>query len=254
MSYTPDDFVQVFAASPTSAEVRNGAAFRWLSTAYDYNIIIFSKYFEEFSRYWRTLPGQPAVYNDFSDSGYYLLVEDLLSRNGIRHSDDPWQCEYFLGLNRRIGPVLDRMERTPSVTLAAVTTEAGKPRVGEKTYILPKVETRVWSNDLLEAVRIPKEGREIAPIGGLDQQGLVEVIRKYGLSVEDGISPREHERWYLEAQLAAAGIRSTVDSADAVLLCVPNFMLLEAAKAIPSFQSQWCGMHRKTLRGRKAIR
>src|SRR5262249_37894732 len=158
-----------------------------------------------FLEFWRSLPGPAPVYNDLADTGYHMLVDELLNQNGIPHSDDPNCCELFLRLSRKIDSVIERMQRSRSAVVAEVIGKAGKTRVGAKTFMDQPGDRLLWHNDLFETVSVAKAPRVAAPIADLDVDGLIVAIRRSGLVVADGISQKEHERWYLEQRLADAG-------------------------------------------------
>jgi hypothetical protein len=226
LSYTPDSVLEVYSSLATSTEVRNGVVFRWLATEYDYNSFTFANAFRGLAAFLRSLPGSPPVYNDFSDSGYYLAVDELLKRQSIRRSSDPRQCLYFVRLNRKVSEISARIMAQSSAVVASVIVAAGKQRVVEKSYVEANNQVRVWSNDLFEVVFIPMGGREMSAPADLDVQSLAEVIRNRGLAVANGVSAVEYEHSYLEDKMQALGVHfAAPGSATAVLLCVPKFIL-----------------------------
>jgi len=120
LSYTPDTLVEVYGGGGTSIELRDGLPFRWLNTKYEYNVLHFETYFGETAKFLKSLPLKAITYNDFFDSGYYLAIEALLNKHGIRHSDDPRECEYFLRLNRSISDVKAKLERNRNSSAVVV--------------------------------------------------------------------------------------------------------------------------------------
>jgi hypothetical protein len=219
--------VEAYGGSATTVEVRRGLPFVWINTSYDYNARQFAKYFDGVERFLKSVSPTPVVFNDLSDGGYYALVQALLDRSGVPHSEDPRACSYFLRLNGRIANIAATLEGRNSAVVVRVDVESGKRKIVPSTYRDDGRQRIVWSNDLFEVVLIPLDYREVSAPEGLDVRSLIDVIRKDNLTVADGISPFEHERLYLEDRLAAAGIRTVPSrkAATSVLLCIPNAIL-----------------------------
>jgi hypothetical protein len=225
LSNTADTSVQAFSPSGVSTEVRQGVVFRWLTSGYDYSAFLFRKYFDGLTAFAKSIPGRPVFYNDFMDSGYYLLVDQLLLEHGLKPSYDPRECMYFVRLNRRIRDGTSKIEDSP--VIAKTSPYAGTQRAGEITYVTRGMEQVVWSNDLLELVYIPREGRELAEPSHLNSSGLIQTIRERGLSVANEIGPWEHEWAYLDHRTRSSGVRlaDSPEIADSVLTCVPRYVL-----------------------------
>jgi hypothetical protein len=236
VSYTPTSHVQVVTLG-TTTEVRHGVAFRWLASQFDYNSLLVLRQLDDFVNYWRSLPATPCVVNDVPDSGYYLLINEALAKSGVASSRDPGACEYFLRFNRSAEAVEDRLRENPSPVVAPISLKAGRARVGGQTYVASPAQRRVWSNDLFEAVYLPRQDRVVAPVPGLDVDGLLAAARQGNWTVSVGVGEGEHERWYLQSRLADAGLLSDGTSIKpaAVLVCVPNFMLEELRSSDTEF-------------------
>lgn len=238
ISNTPDTVIQTTGAGSTSTEVRNGFTFRWLSSAYDYNVFQFEKYFQGLAGFLTTVSGGPIIYNDLRDSGYYILVNKLMDRFGIKHSYDPRECTYFVRLNRRIDAVTAGMkEQQSSAVIASVGSEAGTQRVGRQTYLDNGREKLAWNNELFEAVYIPFESRVAAAPPGIDVEGLIEAIQEHRLVVADGIRSVEHERVYIEDRIQSAGIQLVPfpSQATAVLVCMAEVLVKRVRSVYPEF-------------------
>jgi hypothetical protein len=246
LSNTPGYVVDV--SGHVSPEVRNGVVFRWLNTDVDYSAFSFERDIQGFAAYWKSVPSQPIVYNDFSDSGYYLVIDNLLDRYGIAHSDDPRKCTYFMHLSPRleaaVSAIGDPKSALTGALIAGVDDEPGQRKVVRRAFANDGKQQVRWTGEMLQVVQIPFAGRRMLQPKGMNASQLIRLIRTSRMRVANTIPRAEYERYFLDEQMRLAG-SVPVENANATaeLVALPEFLIQDAAASDSSFASSilWAG-------------
>ena len=240
LSYTPESTLDVYAS--LTPERINGILILWMSTELNYNILNLEPDLKAFATFLKSQPGQPLVYNDLSDSGYYMAVNYLFDKYGIAHSDDPRQCAYVFRLAPRLEEALGEVNFHPnsplvSFLVAGVEARVGQRKVVSSAYRKADGEVSGWSGELFQAVEVPQADRVLSVPHGMDVSALISVLRNTGSRVANEIPQPEYERYFLDDRLRSAGILP-VHSADATaaLVAVPAFLIDQEFRDNASFR------------------
>jgi hypothetical protein len=230
----PDTLIDVTASQ--GVETRHGIVFLWLHTPLDYTVLSVDREFRQLAGFAASLPGSPVFYDDLSDSGNYELVNALMDKYGIRHSNDPRRCQYFIRLRGKLIQAATDLKVHPGGqrdVIAGISDSYGEPATVSQAYRNTGTDRTLWRSDVFEVVHIPPAGRRMTLPDTIDLPSLLAAIRNGHLRVLNDIRPAEYERYFLDTQLTANGIHlaGSAGSANAALLAVPTFMLASSGGA-----------------------